>query len=104
MNIKYLQLINFRNYSELFIELSKNVNVFTGDNAQGKTNILESIYYCGFAKSHRTNRDKELIRWENKEAYIKIYVTKDRIDKKVEIKIFKEGKKAININSIKSPI
>lgn len=101
MNVKYLQLINFRNYSELFIELNKNVNVFTGDNAQGKTNILESIYYCGFGKSHRTNRDKELIKWEAQETYIKIYISKDRIDKKIEIKIFKEGKKAININSIK---
>lgn len=101
MNVKYLQLKNFRNYDEVFIELNKNVNVFIGDNAQGKTNILESIYYCGFAKSHRTSRDKELISWNKDQAYIKLYVCKDRLDKKVEIKIFKEGKKAININSIK---
>jgi DNA replication and repair protein RecF len=101
MNVKYLQLKNFRNYDEVFIEFNKNVNVFIGDNAQGKTNILESIYYCGFAKSHRTSRDKELVNWNEQEAYIKLYVCKDRLDKKVEIKIFKEGKKAININSIK---
>lgn len=101
MYIKYLQLMNYRNYKELFIELEKNVNVFIGDNAQGKTNVLESIYYCGFAKSHRTSKDKELVRWDSGEAYIKLYVCKERLDKKVEIKIFKEGKKAININSIK---
>lgn len=101
MYIKYLQLINFRNYKELNIELSKNINVFIGDNAQGKTNILEGIYYSSIGKSPRTNRDKELINWNGNEAYIKIYVHKMRLDKKIEIKIFKEGKKGINVNSIK---
>ena len=61
MYIKSLQLINYRNYENLSIKLCPNVNVFIGDNAQGKTNVIEAIYYCGFAKSHRTNRDKELI-------------------------------------------
>jgi DNA replication and repair protein RecF len=92
---------NFRNYDELFVELDENVNVFIGDNAQGKTNVLEGIYYCGFAKSHRTNKDRELINWNSKDAFIKLYVSKERLDKKIEVKIFKEGKKAININSIK---
>jgi DNA replication and repair protein RecF len=101
MHVKYLQLINFRNYRELNIELNENINVFMGNNAQGKTNILESIYYCSIGKSPRTNKDKELITWNGQETYIKIYVSKERIDKKIEIKIFKEGKKGININSIK---
>jgi DNA replication and repair protein RecF len=101
MNVKYLQLKGFRNYNELFIELNKGTNVFVGDNAQGKTNILEAIYYCSLAKSHRTNKDKELINWNGEEAYIKVHVCKTRLDKKIEIKIFKEGKKGININSIK---
>jgi DNA replication and repair protein RecF len=101
MHIKYLQLKNFRNYNELVIELDKGTNIFVGDNAQGKTNILEAIYYCSLAKSHRTNRDKELINWNGSEAYIKLYVCKTRLDKKIEIKIFKEGKKGVNINSIK---
>ncbi|MDP4090361.1 MAG: DNA replication and repair protein RecF, partial [Bacillota bacterium] len=101
MYAKYIQLVNYRNYKELFIELNKNLNVFIGNNAQGKTNILESIYYCGFGKSHRTSKDKELIRWNEEEAYIKLYVARERLDKKIEIKILKEGKKAININSIK---
>jgi len=101
MFIKYLKLKNFRNYDELVIELNKGTNVFVGDNAQGKTNILEAIYYCSLAKSHRTNRDKELINWNATDAYIKLYVCKTRLDKKIEIKIFKEGKKGVNINSIK---
>jgi len=101
MHIKYLQLKNFRNYNELVIEFNKGTNVFVGDNAQGKTNILEAIYYCSLAKSHRTNKDKELINWNGSDAYIKLYVCKTRLDKKIEIKIFKEGKKGVNINSIK---
>lgn len=101
MYIKYLQLINYRNYKELTLELNNSVNLFIGDNAQGKTNILESIYYCSLAKSHRTSKDKELIAWEGQEAYIKLYVVRNRIDKKIEIKIFKEGKKGVNVNSIK---
>lgn len=101
MYIKYLQLINFRNYKKLSIELNKNINIFIGNNAQGKTNILESIYYCSLGKSFRTNRDKELINWEGKEAYVKSYIVRQGLDKKIEIKIFKEGKKGVNINSIK---
>jgi DNA replication and repair protein RecF len=101
MYIKNLQLLNFRNYDQLGIELTNGVNIFIGDNAQGKTNILESIYYCSLAKSHRTSKDKELINWNSEEAYVKAYISKERLDKTIEIKIFKDGKKGIRINSIK---
>lgn len=101
MYIKNLQLLNFRNYDILDIDFNSNVNIITGDNAQGKTNILESIYYCSLGKSHRTSKDKELIKWDKDESYISLYVCKKRLDKKIEIKIFKGGKKGININSIK---
>jgi DNA replication and repair protein RecF len=101
MYIKYLSLLDFRNYGQLNIELNKSVNVLTGDNAQGKTNILESIYFCSIGKSHRTSKDKELVKWGSDNAYIKLYVCRERLDKKIEVKILKEGKKAININSIK---
>lgn len=101
MYVKYLNLINFRNYKELTIEFCDGTNVLVGDNAQGKTNILEALYYTSIGKSHRANKDKELINWNTNEAYIKTYIAKERLDKKIEIKIFKEGKKGININSIK---
>lgn len=101
MYVKKLQLLNYRNYEELNIELSKGINIFVGDNAQGKTNILESIYYSSIGKSHRTNRDRELINWDKEEAYIKLHVSKERLDKNIEIKIFKDGKKGVRINSIK---
>lgn len=101
MHIESLILNNFRNYEKLNIKLDKNINIFTGNNAQGKTNVLESIYYCSVGKSYRTNKDKELIQWNKESAYINLYVKKNRLDKKIEIKIFKEGKKGINVNSIK---
>lgn len=101
MYINNLKLINFRNFEKLNIGLSCGINVFMGDNAQGKTNILESIYYCSLGKSHRTNKDRELIKWNSQDAYININVCKERLDKNIEIKIFSDGKKGININSIK---
>lgn len=101
MYIKNMMLVNYRNYEQLNIELSKSVNVFIGDNAQGKTNILESIYYGAFAKSHRTSRDKELINWNKDKAYISLLVGKERLDKKIDINILRDGKKAIKVNSIK---
>lgn len=101
MYIKNIMLINYRNYENLQIELSRNVNVFIGDNAQGKTNVLESIYYGAFAKSHRTSRDKELINWDKNNAYISLLVGKERLDKKIDINILRDGKKAIKVNGVK---
>lgn len=101
MYIKRLQMLNYRNYNTLNLELGKNVNVFMGDNAQGKTNILEAIYYCGFARSHRTTRDRELIKWDVDSAHISLSVEKERLNKNIDITIMKNGKKAIRINKIK---
>ncbi len=102
MYIKKIQILNYRNYKSLNITLGKNVNVFMGDNAQGKTNILEAIYYCAFARSHRTSRDRELINWNAESAFVSILVGRDRLDKTIDINILKDGKKAIRINKIKA--
>ncbi len=101
MYVKKLKLINYRNYENLEIDLGRHVNVFMGNNAQGKTNILEAIYYCSFAKSHRTSRDKDLINWSKEVSFISISVGRSRIDKKIDINILKDGKKVIKVNSIK---
>ena len=101
MYVQYIQLKNYRNYEFLNIELIKGVNVFIGDNAQGKTNVLEAVYYCGFGKSHRTNKDKELISWNSDNSIIQIYVCRERLNKKINVTILKNGKKSISINSIK---
>ena len=102
MYIKKIQMLNYRNYKSLSLDLGKNVNVFMGDNAQGKTNILEAIYYCAFAKSHRTSKDRELINWNEENAYISVLVGKDRLDKAIDINILKDGRKAIRINKVKA--
>lgn len=101
MYIKKLMLLNYRNYRKLDIELGPAVNVFIGNNAQGKTNILESIYYCGFARSHRNSKDRELVNWNENNAYVSVSVSKDTLDKKIDINILKDGKKSIRVNSIK---
>ena len=101
MYIKNIMLVNYRNYENLQIKLNENVNVFIGDNAQGKTNVLESVYYGAFAKSHRTSKDKELISWNKDKAYISLLVGKERLDKRIDINILKDGKKAIKVNGVK---
>ncbi|OFI05404.1 DNA replication and repair protein RecF [Clostridium acetireducens DSM 10703] len=101
MYIDYIYLENFRNYNNLKLKLNKSTNIFIGDNAQGKTNILESIYYCSIGKSHRTNKDKELIKWDKSDCKIKINVCNNRLNKNIQVRISNDGKKYININSIK---
>ena len=64
MHIESLELTNYRNYESLTLNFSQTINVLIGENAQGKTNIMESIYVLSMAKSHRTSNDKELIRWD----------------------------------------
>ena len=66
MIIVSLELKNFRNYEDLSLVLSPGINLFYGDNAQGKTNILEAIYICATARSHRSGKDREMIRFDPK--------------------------------------
>ncbi len=66
MELKSLKLTNYRNYADLALDFSEGINVFLGENAQGKTNLLESIYVLALARSHRTSSDKDLIRWQEK--------------------------------------
>lgn len=101
MFIKKIILFNYRNYKNLNLSFEKNINIFIGDNAQGKTNILEAIYYCAFAKSHRTSKDKELVNWNKEIAHLGLSISKQRLDKNIEINILKNGKKEIIVNSIK---
>ena len=94
MFIKQLQLKNYRNYEELEISFEDKVNVILGENAQGKTNVMESIYVLAMAKSHRTSNDKELIRWDKEYAKIEGRVEKDHGSMPMQLVISKKGKKA----------
>lgn len=76
MIVKSLELKNFRNYEELNINFDKGTNILYGDNAQGKTNVLEAVYLSGTTRSHKGSRDREMIRFGQEEAHIRILVEK----------------------------
>ena len=99
MIIKNIKLSNFRNYDNLKLELSEGVNIFYGDNAQGKTNILEAIFLCAFGKSFRTTREKELIKLGEENARIKVEYSKKDRDGNILICI--SDKKQILVNGVK---
>jgi len=98
MYINKIKLENFRNYENQEIEFDKNVNIIYGDNAQGKTNILESIFICSLGKSFRTNKEKELINKEKDFAKIEMISSKEDRDIKINFEI--NEKKKFNINGI----
>ncbi len=98
MYIQKIKLENFRNYKKAEIEFDKNINIIYGDNAQGKTNILESIFVCSLGKSFRTNKDKELI---NKEKdFSKIEMISQKKDRDINVKFEMKEKKKFYINNI----
>ncbi len=99
MYIEKIKLKNFRNYKEQEIEFNKNINIIYGDNAQGKTNILEAIFYCAFGKSFRTSKEKELILLD--EPNLQVEVLFQKSDRAGKIKIGLENKKQIEINGVK---
>lgn len=94
MHIEQLNLRNYRNYEQLDIRFDNKINVIIGENAQGKTNLMEAIYVLAFTKSHRTSREKELIRWDADFAKIEGQIAKQTQSFPLEIVISPKGKKA----------
>lgn len=99
MWISKIKMSNFRNYEKQKIELEENINLFFGENAQGKTNIIEAIFLSSMGKSFRTKKDKEMILLNSEKAEIEIEYQK--IDRKGSIKIEIGNKKNIFLNGIK---
>ena len=99
MYIEKIKLQNFRNYKELEVNLNKNINIIYGNNAQGKTNILESIFLCSFGKSFRTTKEKEMIKFDEEKSLVEIFYQKKDRDGKIKIEI--GNKKQIILNGIK---
>ncbi|WP_461198912.1 DNA replication/repair protein RecF [Enterococcus sp. N249-2] len=93
MRLNELQIKNYRNYETLSLHFNKNLVIFLGENAQGKTNILESIYVLAMTKSHRTSSEQELIRWETDGAYISGLVDRGRSTIPLELFLSKKGRK-----------
>ena len=100
MRIIELELNNFRNYNKLKLELDSKLNIFVGKNASGKTNLLESIYCLGVGKSFKTVKDKEIIKWNEDSAYLKIILQKKYRTHTIEMLIDDKNKKRILINKI----
>ena len=100
MKIKQLKLKNYRNYDLLDLEFDSSTNIFYGDNAQGKTNILESIYLCGTTKSHRGTKDRDLIKFGEEESHIEAVVEKNEVPFKIDIHLKKNSPKGIAINKM----
>ena len=95
-----MNLKNFRNYDLLDLEFDSTTNIFYGDNAQGKTNILESIYLTGTTKSHRGTKDRDLIKFGQEEAHIETIVEKRGVPFKIDIHLKKNSPKGIAINKV----
>ena len=91
MFIKSLELKNFRNYDNFKLSFDEKVNLILGNNAQGKTNLVESIYLSSFGKSFRTGSDYKLIKFGENEAFVKVEAAKDSFDTEVEIIIKSKG-------------
>lgn len=100
MIIKSVELLNFRNYRELAISFDKGTNILFGDNAQGKTNILEAAYMSGTTKSHKGSRDKEMIRFGESEAHIRTIVEKQGKEYRIDMHLRQNRSKGIAVNKI----
>lgn len=100
MIVESLSLKNYRNYKNLKLDFSDGINIFYGNNAQGKTNILEAVYMSGTTKSHRTNKDMELIRFFEEESHISTVVNKNGLSHKIDIHLKNNKSKGVAIDGI----
>lgn len=98
--IKSLELNNFRNYENQKIEFDKKNNILYGDNAQGKTNILEALFLCGTTKSHKGAKDREMIRIGCDEAHLRMIIEKDGMERKIDMHLKKNKSKGAAIDGI----
>lgn len=100
MILKSVALNNFRNYGDMFLEFDKGTNILYGDNAQGKTNILEAVYVSGTTKSHKGSKDKEMIQFGQEESHIRTIVERNSLDYQIDMHIKKNRSKGIAINKV----
>ena len=101
MIIKSIELADYRNYDTLVLHFDKGTNILYGDNAQGKTNILEAIFLAATTKSHKGSKDREIIRFEKEESHIRTYLEKEGVETRVDMHLRKSGSKGIAIDGQK---
>jgi len=100
MIIESMELKNFRNYRELELQFDEKTNIFYGDNAQGKTNILEAVYLSGTTRSHKGSRDRDMIFFGEEESHLRTFVKKGTIEYQIDIHLKKNKTKGIAINGV----
>ena len=100
MIVESIELKNFRNYRELKLLFDERTNIFYGDNAQGKTNILEAVYLSGTTKSHKGSRDRDMIFFGEEEAHLRTFTRKRELEYQIDIHLKKNKAKGIAINGV----
>ena len=100
MIVESIRLEHFRNYQTLELNFDPGTNIFYGDNAQGKTNILESVYLCGTTKSHKGSKDRELIQFDAEESHIRMKLKKEGVPVKIDMHLRKNRTKGIAVNGV----
>lgn len=100
MYISSLNISDYRNYSSLNIEFDKGTTILYGDNAEGKTNILEALYLSATTKSHRGSKDRDIIKFDKEEAHIKVNVIKNDINHKIDMHLRKNKSKGVAIDGL----
>lgn len=100
MKVKSLKLKNFRNYDLLQLDFDQSTNIFYGNNAQGKTNVLEAVYLSGTTKSHRGTKDRDMIQFGKDESHIETVVDKKGMTYQIDMHLKKNSPKGIAINKV----
>lgn len=100
MIIESVELKDYRNYQKLHMEFSPGTNILYGNNAQGKTNVLEAVYVCCTTRSHRGSKDKEMIRFSQEESHIKLCVRKHEVPYRIDMHLKKNRAKGVAINGV----
>lgn len=98
MYINSLELSNYRNYNNLSIDFDPGITILYGDNAQGKTNILEAVYLSGTTKSHRGSKDKDIILFGEEESHIRLKLTKHDVAHRIDMHLRKNKSKGVAID------
>lgn len=98
MKVKQLTLHNYRNYARIDLRFTHHLHIFIGENAQGKTNIIEALYLAAMGHSHRTNSDQDLIQWEKQEASVRVMFDRIDVENQIEIVLAKDRAKTISYN------
>lgn len=101
MIIKSIELADYRNYDSLKLQFDKGTNILYGDNAQGKTNILEAIFVAATTKSHKGSKDREIIRFDREEAHIRTYLEKGGVETRVDMHLRSSKSKGIAVDGQK---